>query len=614
MSLPPFAERFTDLVHLCGINSPVEKAYDCHRQETVILRHGLSQSKAKDSVAFAKLHHPTIPNVIEEIATPSGHSLVLKCPSPEPCALLLEGSPYPLNMVQAVGRSLESLLLFLKSYNLLLTTLQSDDLLIDSSGKVMLINLDNTTPWNHEVAHTRQAQADVVLLLFQMLLGTDYTTISKCVGLQNRQLHLCHIPPELPQSITALAKELLPPDLPPQPSTVHKYTPRKRTAFNRPQNIIKRALPLVGVVLMLGGAVHAVSSYVAHKAHVEALAKKELERKENEERAKVEAIRQKEAQAEAKRRACIAAIKNSTAGDCSGQNLVGIEAIDHDLSGIKFDGSNLTNANLDGAILAGLTLKKVNLTSASLRGADLSYITAQSVVWTNADLMESTLAGAELKYADLSKATLGEIDLSNADISHTNLRGVNISNQQLTAVTAIGTDFQGASLKGVTFSGGHYQKVNFNDSNLSSAVFSDVFIDESTFSKVLLGSARFIRATLHSTIFTESDLLQIIIQNSEFSGVSFSDSALVKARIESSSISGGSFHSSSLRNVVAVDSSFIAMSFADTNLGGAKFTDTDFSRSAYFNPSWGVTLENVVMPDGTVENPKKKRTTPQAGS
>jgi uncharacterized protein YjbI with pentapeptide repeats len=611
MSLPPFAERFTDLVHLCGINSPVEKAYDCHRQETVILRHGLSQSKAKDSVAFAKLHHPSLPNVIEEIATPSGHTLVLKCPSPEPCALLLERSPYPLNMVQTIGRSLHSLLLFLKAYNLLLTTLQSDDLLIDLSGKVMLINLDNITPWNHEVAHTRQAQADVVRLLFQMALGSDYSTVSKCVGLQNRQLHLCYIPPELPQSITALAKELLPPDLPPQPSTVHRHKPRKRTAFNRPQNIIKRALSLVGVVLMLGGTFHAVTSYVAHKAHVEALAKKELERKENEERVKAEAIRQKEAQAEAKRRACIAAIKNSTAGDCSGQNLVGISAPDHDLSGIKFDGSNLTNANLDGAILAGLTLKKVNLTGASLIGADLSFITAQNVIWTNADLDKSTLAGADLKHADLSKATLGEIDLTNSDISHANLKGVNLSNQTLTAITAIGTNFQGAFLKGVTISGGRYEDVNFNDTNLTSAIFSDVFIDESTFSRAFLGSARFIRSTLYTTSFTESDLLQVLILNSELSGVSFADSVLVEARIESSSISGGSFHSSSLRDVVAVDSSFIAMSFNGASLGGAKFVDCDLSRSAYFKPSWGVTLENVVLSDGTtVENPRKKRTTP----
>jgi uncharacterized protein YjbI with pentapeptide repeats len=610
MSPSPFTERFTDPVHLCGINSPVEKAYDRQREETVILRHGLSQSKAKDSVAFAKLHHPTIPKVIEEIATPSGHTLVLKCPSPEPCALLLERSPYPLNMVQTIGRSLQSLLLFLKAYNLLLTNLQSDDLLIDSSGKVMLINLDNVTPWNHEVAHTRQAQADVVRLLFQMMLGTDYATVSRCVSLENRQLSLCYIPPELPQSITALAKELLPPELPPQPSTVHKYKPQKRTAFNHPQIIVKRALSLVGVALMLGGTFHAVTSYVAHKAHVEALAKKELERKENEERAKAEAIRRKEAQAEAKRRACIAAIKSSTAGDCSGQNLVGIEAIDHDLSAIKFDNSNLTNANLDGAILAGLTLKKVNLTSASLEGADLSEITAQNVIWDNANLDKSTLAGADLKHADLSKATLGEIDLSNSDISHANLKGVNLSNQTLTAITAIGTNFQGAFLKGVTISGGRYEDVNFNDTNLTSAIFSDVFIDESTFSRAFLGSARFIRSTLYTTSFTESDLLQVLILNSVLSGVSFADSVLVEARIEGSSISGGSFYSSSLRNVVAVDSSFTAMNFADADLGGAKFVDSDFTRSAYFNPSWGVTLDNVVLPDGTVENPRKKRTTP----
>ncbi|MGB8479791.1 MAG: pentapeptide repeat-containing protein [Acidobacteriaceae bacterium] len=102
-----------------------------------------------------------------------------------------------------------------------------------------------------------------------------------------------------------------------------------------------------------------------------------------------------------------------------GVSLVGIQADNAFLFGIRLKGGHLDRCDMDASDLRNsvfdrATLTFCNLQSANFRGASLA----------SADLTDADLSDSDLTSADLSHANLARADLSRADLRHADLRGI----------------------------------------------------------------------------------------------------------------------------------------------------------------------------------------------
>lgn len=121
----------------------------------------------------------------------------------------------------------------------------------------------------------------------------------------------------------------------------------------------------------------------------------------------------------------------------------GLDLHNADLSGARFNETNLRRADFSGAILKKAKLTKADLREADFFEADLTDATLVEAdlrdakftlsILCNANLREVNLRGANLAqakmggaillWADLRKAHLNDADLTEADLSHANLTG-----------------------------------------------------------------------------------------------------------------------------------------------------------------------------------------------
>jgi uncharacterized protein YjbI with pentapeptide repeats len=108
------------------------------------------------------------------------------------------------------------------------------------------------------------------------------------------------------------------------------------------------------------------------------------------------------------------------------------------LSGVEWEGVDLTNSWFDGADLSDATLARTKL-------ANVSF------------------TGAKLRNTDLSRAALVNCDFENADLAGAKLDGANIVN----------AGFQGANLQGADLSGSTLINADFEDAQLAGAVWVD---------------------------------------------------------------------------------------------------------------------------------------------
>ncbi len=153
-----------------------------------------------------------------------------------------------------------------------------------------------------------------------------------------------------------------------------------------------------------------------------------------------------------------------------------------DFSGARFDGASMRQTKWTDCSLVGVNLNKtdfyggqlirVNFSDANLRSADFTNATLKEVnfrnaylVWANlsgTDLAQTNLRGAELSHAQLESANLSRANLSGANLSQSNLTNANLRNARLSDA-----DLTQANLNGATLTG-----ANLKDANLTSVILN----------------------------------------------------------------------------------------------------------------------------------------------
>jgi hypothetical protein len=102
-----------------------------------------------------------------------------------------------------------------------------------------------------------------------------------------------------------------------------------------------------------------------------------------------------------------------------GVSLVGIQADNAFLFGIRLNGGQLDRCDMDSSDLRDSVFDRSTLTFCNLQYANFRRASLANTDLTDADLSDSDLTGANLTHANLSRA-----NLSRADLRHADLRGI----------------------------------------------------------------------------------------------------------------------------------------------------------------------------------------------
>ena len=114
-----------------------------------------------------------------------------------------------------------------------------------------------------------------------------------------------------------------------------------------------------------------------------------------------------------------------------GVSLVGIQADNAFLFGIRLQGGRLDRCDMDTSDLRDSVFDHSTLTFCDLQSANFRGASLVNVDLTDADLSDSDLSGANLSHANLDRADLSRADLRNADlhaIAWRDIRSIRLAN------------------------------------------------------------------------------------------------------------------------------------------------------------------------------------------
>jgi len=147
----------------------------------------------------------------------------------------------------------------------------------------------------------------------------------------------------------------------------------------------------------------------------------------------------------------------------AGASFAGRDLSDCDLSGLCFDGCDLSDAQLPRARLDGATF----------RGADLARAVLTDVCGPGV-----VMRGADLSEADLSGAALGGVELDGARLVYVSLAGARLEGASFAGIHGAGSVWSDAVLRGARFSGADLEGADFSGANLEAVVFEDVTFED----------------------------------------------------------------------------------------------------------------------------------------
>ncbi|PJB71473.1 MAG: pentapeptide repeat-containing protein [Alphaproteobacteria bacterium CG_4_9_14_3_um_filter_47_13] len=178
-----------------------------------------------------------------------------------------------------------------------------------------------------------------------------------------------------------------------------------------------------------------------------------------------------------------------------------------DMSGLKFQGADLSQADFTGSILQGADLSWGTFTGASFFASDLRNACLVQGDFSRADFRGACVSGADLTGADLEKADLREGKVmernargiltdkdwgegepnrkktifTGAKLRDTNLSGsraatADFSDADLSGVLVKNADFSGANLQGANLSDADFTGSNLSNSNLASSIMTGTIL------------------------------------------------------------------------------------------------------------------------------------------
>src|ERR1700687_290520 len=129
-------------------------------------------------------------------------------------------------------------------------------------------------------------------------------------------------------------------------------------------------------------------------------------------------------------------------------SLVGINAADAFLQGVRLHNAKLLRCNLESCDLRNSDLSGSDMQFASLKSANFRDANLSNADLRNADFEDADLNGANLRKANLSGARLGGADLRNADLAGAHWQNIeSMDKANIYGARNIGADFQAWALQ-----------------------------------------------------------------------------------------------------------------------------------------------------------------------
>ena len=216
--------------------------------------------------------------------------------------------------------------------------------------------------------------------------------------------------------------------------------------------------------------------------------------------------------------------------DLTNLDIPGIVLSYKDLSGFKFQNSNLAYCNMMNTVLHGTqfqhtTLTGATLTNATLSMSNLSYVQAQDIDLIGADLTQANLSYTDLTSGNLSESNLTGAQLTQAVLLNTNLRESDLTGVDLSTVHI----FKNVKLRGSTLIQSVLSRLDLTtivDRDLSNVVLRGANLREAILSGMNLTVIR--NKDMTRSILVGADLTGTVVTGLDVTGVNVKSTDLSK--------------------------------------------------------------------------------------
>lgn len=198
--------------------------------------------------------------------------------------------------------------------------------------------------------------------------------------------------------------------------------------------------------------------------------------------------------------------ENFMGADLRNQNLTDRDYQDANFVGANLSGVNASGTNFEDCNFAGATLNDANFSSANCPDANFSGINASKVNFADANLEDATFAGSNLREATFTDSNLSDANFKGANLQYVNFSDANLEDASFSSSNMEHANFENANLESASFTNSNLTDVNFAGVNAEDAVFKHSNLSGANFREANLEDANFTGANLSGADFTNASL------------------------------------------------------------------------------------------------------------
>lgn len=199
--------------------------------------------------------------------------------------------------------------------------------------------------------------------------------------------------------------------------------------------------------------------------------------------------------------------------------------------------------------------KIIDFRATNLRGANLQNLNYYNAIFSNANLSK----------VDFFHANMIKVNAERANFDHAKMRFVNAKSANFHLSHGKNVDLRHSNLQKAHFTWGSWKGSDFWNCKLQHAV-----IRGNTLRNVILKDASMQEVNAVRARFNNTNLINAIMDNGNFSGATFQNAILRSASLRNANLQNANFHNANLRNSILKDANFKGANFKGADLRGVK--------------------------------------------
>ncbi|MBQ9886723.1 MAG: pentapeptide repeat-containing protein [Lachnospiraceae bacterium] len=261
--------------------------------------------------------------------------------------------------------------------------------------------------------------------------------------------------------------------------------------------------------------------------------------------------------------------------DLSGINFENCTLRNANLKTVDFSRTNMKYAELTGSTVWKADFTSADLTGAKLMCSDIVYAIFDRTKLIQIDLNGFNLSNLKLNLVDMSEAQLENTMLENAEFKNVNLHNANLKNTSLKNSKIVNSDFSDSDFEGANLEGVILERINLCHTNLKNTSLNKAKLDMDDISYANLSSSNLKCASMRSTILEDSNLKYANLQEADLKGANLKGADLQNtdfngANLQSANLQGANLIKANLKMV-----NFKSANLKDANLQEADLRGAD---------------------------------------